>query len=79
MMKTIQILGSGCANCQRTYDLVARIAEEKDVTVDLQKVEDIAEIMAMGVMSTPGVAVDGTVVHSGSIPSAAQVAGWLAD
>ena len=79
MMKTIQVLGSGCANCQRTYDLIARTAEDKGVEVDLQKVEDIAEIMAMGVMSTPGVAIDGTVVHSGSIPAPAQVADWLAD
>jgi len=78
-MKTIQILGSGCANCQRTYDLIARTAEEKGVEVDLQKVEDIAEIMSMGVMSTPGVAIDGKVVHSGSMPSPAQVADWLAD
>ncbi len=78
-MKTIQILGSGCANCQRTYDLVSRTAEEKGVDVDLQKVEDMADILAMGVMSTPGVAVDGTVVHSGSVPSPAQVADWLAD
>jgi len=78
-MKTIQILGSGCANCQRTFDLIARTAEEKGVEVDLQKVEDIAEIMSMGVMSTPGVAIDGKVVHSGSMPSPAQVADWLAD
>ncbi len=76
-MKTIQILGSGCANCQRTYDLVSRTAEEKGVDVDLQKVEDMADILTMGVMSTPAVAVDGKVVHSGSIPSARQVTGWL--
>ena len=78
-MKTIQILGSGCANCQRTHDLVARIAEEEGVTIDLQKVEDIADILAMGVMSTPGVVIDGTVVHSGSIPSAARVRDWLGE
>ncbi len=76
-MKTIQILGSGCANCQRTYDLFARTAQEQGVEVDIQKVEDIAEILAMGVMSTPGVVVDGTVVHSGSIPSHSQVVSWL--
>ncbi|MFO7808548.1 thioredoxin family protein [Guyparkeria sp.] len=76
-MKTIQILGSGCANCQRTYDLVARTAQEQGAEIDIQKVEDIAEILAMGVMSTPGVVVDGAVVHSGSIPSRSQVASWL--
>ena len=78
-MKTIQVLGSGCANCQRTYDLIARTAEDKGVEVELQKVEDIADILAMGVMSTPGVVIDGAVVHSGSLPSSAQVSDWLAD
>jgi len=78
-MKTIQVLGSGCANCQRTYDLIARTAAERNVPVDIRKVEDMADILAMGVMSTPAVAIDGTVVHSGSIPSAAQVADWLGD
>ncbi|MGM0516071.1 MAG: thioredoxin family protein [Pseudomonadota bacterium] len=77
-MKTIQILGSGCANCQRTYDLIAEIAEEQGVAVELQKVEDIADILAMGVMSTPGVAIDGEVVHSGSMPTPQQVRDWLA-
>lgn len=79
MMKTIQVLGSGCANCQRTYDLVARTAQERGVEIDLQKVEEMADILAMGVMSTPAVAIDGTVVHSGSVPSGAQVADWLTD
>ena len=78
-MKTIQVQGSGCANCQRTYDLIARTAAEQGVEVDLQKVEDMADILAMGVMSTPGVAVDGRVVHSGSMPSPADVRLWLSD
>ena len=79
MMKTIQVLGSGCANCQRTYDLIARTAAEQDVNVDMRKVEDMAEILAMGVMSTPGVVIDGTLVHSGSIPSVAQIRDWLGE
>lgn len=77
-MKTIQILGSGCANCQRSYDLIAKTAEEQGVAVELHKVEDIAEILAMGVMSTPGVVIDGEVVYSGSMPTPRQVRDWLA-
>lgn len=76
-MKTIQILGSGCANCQRTHELIVRTAREQGVAIDIRKVEDVAEILAMGVMTTPGVVVDGHVVHSGSVPSRSQVASWL--
>ncbi|WP_338081779.1 thioredoxin family protein [Ectothiorhodospira mobilis] len=77
MMKTIQVLGSGCASCQRTHELIEQTAREQGVEVDLRKVEDMADILALGVMSTPAVAVDGTVVHSGSIPDRQTVLGWL--
>lgn len=76
-MKTIQVLGTGCAKCKSTVQLVNEVAESEGVSVAVQKVEDIAEIMSMGVMSTPGVVVDGTLVHSGSMPSRAQVVEWL--
>lgn len=76
-MKKVQVLGTGCAKCQSTVQLVNDVAESEEVSVDVQKVEDIAEIMSMGVMSTPGVVVDGTLVHSGSMPSRSQVVEWL--
>lgn len=76
-MKKIQVLGAGCAKCQRTVQLINDVAESEGVSVDVQKVEDIGEIMSMGVMSTPGVVVDGTLVHSGSMPSRAQVIEWF--
>ena len=76
-MKKIQVLGSGCANCQRTYQLIEEVARREGVAVEMEKVEDMADILAMGVMSTPGVAVDGKVVHSGGLPGQEQIADWL--
>ncbi|MFO7582655.1 thioredoxin family protein [Guyparkeria sp.] len=76
-MKQIQVLGSGCANCQRTYQLIEEVARREGVAVDIEKVEDMADILAMGVMSTPGVVVDGKVVHSGGLPGQKQVVEWL--
>lgn len=73
----IQVLGTGCANCNTTYKLIADTAQAKGVAVELLKVEDLPTIMSYGVMSTPGVVVDGKVVHSGGIPSKAAVEGWL--
>lgn len=78
-MKQIKILGSGCRNCETTYELISKTAAELGVAVQLLKVEEIGEIMGYGVMSTPGVVIDGKVVHSGSIPSRDAVVRWLAD
>jgi len=78
-MKTIQVLGSGCRNCEITANAIAQAAKEAGVEITLQKVTDIAEIMAFGVMSTPGVVVDGKLVHSGGIPGPDRVRAWVRD
>jgi small redox-active disulfide protein 2 len=77
-MKNIKVLGTGCANCQRTAELIEKVAGEQGAEIELEKVEDIGDIMSWGVMSTPGVVVDGQVVHSGGVPDHKTVAGWLA-
>jgi small redox-active disulfide protein 2 len=77
-MKDIKVLGSGCRNCTATYDLIRSVAAEKGVAVELQKVEDMGAILGYGVLSTPGVVVDGQVVHAGGVPSRKQVEDWLA-
>ena len=76
-MKDIKVLGTGCANCKTTLKLIEEAAKEKGVEIQLEKVEQLQDIMAYGVMSTPGVVVDGKVVHSGGVPSRDKIAGWL--
>ena len=76
-MKEIKVLGTGCANCNTTLKLIEEVAAEKGVAITLSKVEDLPEIMRYGVMLTPGVVVDGKVVHAGGIPARAKIAGWL--
>lgn len=76
-MKSVKILGTGCANCKNTLALVETVAREKGVAIDLAKVEDLPSIMGYGVMSTPGVVIDGVVVHSGGVPSRSKVEGWF--
>ncbi|MEW6514232.1 MAG: thioredoxin family protein [Pseudomonadota bacterium] len=77
-MKNVKILGTGCANCKNTYALVEEIAKAKGVQIELEKVEDLQKIMGHGVMSTPGVVIDGKVVHAGGVPARAKVEGWFA-
>ncbi len=76
-MKQIKVLGSGCRNCQTTYELIRQVAAEKGVEISLEKVEEIGRIMGYGVMSTPGVVIDEQVVHSGGVPERRKVEGWL--
>ena len=76
-MKNVKVLGTGCANCRNTIKLIEEVAAEKGVTIELSKVEDLPEIMKYGVMSTPGVVVDGKVVHAGGVPDKVRIAGWL--
>jgi len=76
-MKHIKVLGTGCANCKATLKLIEDMARAKGVAVQLEKVENIADIMAHGVMSTPGVVIDGKVVHAGGVPDHKKVDSWL--
>jgi len=76
-MKDIKVLGSGCRNCNTTAELINDVAREKGLDVSVEKVEDIGQIMAYGVMSTPGVVIDGEVVHAGGIPDRKTVENWL--
>ncbi len=76
-MKVIKVLGSGCANCENTAKLIIEAAKVKGVEVQVEKVEDMAQIMGYGVMSTPGVVIDETVVHAGGIPDKVKIDSWL--
>ena len=76
-MKTVKILGTGCANCRNTLALVEAVAREKGVAIELEKVETLPEIMRYGVMATPGVVIDGTVVLAGGVPERRAVEGWF--
>ncbi len=73
----VKVLGSGCANCRNTVALVEQVAAARGVAIRLTKVEDLKDIAALGVMSTPGVVIDGRVVHAGGVPSREKVQGWF--
>ncbi|MEI7612220.1 MAG: thioredoxin family protein [Betaproteobacteria bacterium] len=76
-MKNVKILGTGCANCKNTLALVEAVAREKGVAIALEKIEDLPSIIGYGVMSTPGVIIDGVVVHSGGVPAKTKVESWF--
>ena len=74
----VKVLGTGCCgNCRNPIALIEQVAQSKGVTIAVEKVEDLREVMRYGVMSTPGVVIDGKVVHAGGIPSREKVAQWI--
>jgi small redox-active disulfide protein 2 len=76
-MKHIKVLGSGCRNCEITANVIALAAQQAGIEIQLEKVTDISEIMSYGVMATPGVVVDGKLVHSGGIPGPDAIKRWV--
>ena len=77
-MVTIEVLGSGCANCQR-LEMIAREAVAKfGIEAHVGHVTDIKEIMARGVIATPGLAVNGKLVCAGRVPEAGEIVSMLA-
>ena len=76
-MKSIKVYGPGCKRCETTEAMVKDTAANLGVAVEVEKVTDPKAIAMAGVMSTPGIAIDGKLVHAGGLPDAAKLAGWL--
>ncbi|PWC32909.1 thioredoxin family protein [Azospirillum sp. TSO35-2] len=76
-MKDVKVLGPGCKRCQTTAELVQAEADRLGVPVRIDKVTDYAAIAGYGIVSTPGVVVDGKVVHAGGLPKTEDIARWL--
>jgi small redox-active disulfide protein 2 len=74
----IQILGGGCPNCAKLAENAGLAAKELGLDCEIEKITDYARIAAMGVMATPALAVDGKVLHSGSVASADECRKLLA-
>jgi small redox-active disulfide protein 2 len=78
-VKKIEVLGPGCNNCIRLEANAREAVSMAGVEADIVKVTDYAEILSYGIMSTPGLVIDGVVVSYGRIPSAGDIAVWLTE
>ena len=75
----IKILGSGCANCKKLYAVAEEAVKEAGVAAELQKVEDIKDIMAYGVMRTPAIVINEKVKAFGRIPGKDEIKKFIQD
>ncbi len=71
--RKIEVLGPGCARCKETYRVVRQVVETDHLQADVTKVESVERMIELGLLATPGVAVDGRVVLSGRIPKVDEI------
>jgi small redox-active disulfide protein 2 len=76
-MHSIEVLGPGCRNCQSVEKIVRDVVSSAWIEAEIVHVTDYAEIAQRGVLSTPGLVIDGRVVVAGRVPTREQVEGWL--
>ncbi|MEI2385052.1 thioredoxin family protein [Breoghania sp. JC706] len=76
-MKSVKVYGPGCKRCETTEKMVRDAAARLGLDIEVEKVSDPKSIAMAGVMSTPGIAVDGKLVHSGGLPDAGKLEDWL--
>lgn len=69
----IKVLGSGCAKCKTLEKLTREAVAEAGIDATVSKVEDMYEIMRLGVMVTPALVVDGKVLVKGKVPSVSEI------
>ena len=77
-MTKIQVLGTGCPKCAALAANAEAAATELGIEFDLEKVADVNEIVAFGVMLTPALVIDGEVKVVGKAPSVAEIKAMLA-
>ena len=77
-MKSLKVLGTGCAKCTQLAENAEAAAKELGVEYELAKVTDLKEIMGFGVMTTPALVVDGKVKSVGKVPGVAELKKLLA-
>ncbi len=76
-MKKIQVLGTGCPKCKQLADNADAAAQGLGIDYELEKITDINDILAYGIMMTPGLAVDGDIKVSGKVATVEEIKEWL--
>jgi small redox-active disulfide protein 2 len=73
----IRVLGSGCAKCKTLEERIRQLIAKNNLNIEVEKVTDLKEIMSYGILTTPGLVIDGVVKSAGSIPKDEQLLEWM--
>ncbi|MBK7380103.1 MAG: thioredoxin family protein [Ignavibacteriales bacterium] len=78
-MNVIKVYGSGCANCKRLEAMCTEVIQENNFDASIEKVTDLQEIMKTGILSTPGLEINGKMISSGKLPTKSTLVHWIQD
>ena len=78
-MTTIKVYRSGCANCKKLEQLCIEAVGEMKIDANVEKVTDLMEIMKSGIMSTPGLEINGKIVSAGKLPTKETLKHWITE
>ena len=73
----IKVLGPGCGRCKKLYAEAEKAVAAAGVSVELEKVEKLEDIMQYPIMATPALVIDGEVKAVGKVPRKDEILGWL--
>jgi len=75
----IKVYGSGCANCKKLEQMCYNALQELNINASVEKVTDLQEIMKTGILSTPGLEINGKMISSGKLPTKTTFVHWIQD
>ena len=76
-MNLIKVYGSGCSNCKKLESMCYEVLQEQNINATVEKVTDIQEIMKTGILSTPGLEINGKMVSHGKLPTKETLVHWI--
>jgi small redox-active disulfide protein 2 len=78
-MNVIKVYSSGCANCKKLEQMCYNALQELQIDASVEKVTDLKEIMKTGILSTPGLEINGKMISSGKLPTKSTLVHWIQD
>jgi small redox-active disulfide protein 2 len=78
-MNVIKVYGSGCANCKKLEQMCYNALQELQIDASVEKVTDLKEIIKTGILSTPGLEINGKMISSGKLPTKSTLVHWIQD
>ena len=78
-MNIIKVYGSGCSNCKKLEQMCYNALQELQIDASVEKVTDLQEIIKTGILSTPGLEINGKMISSGKLPTKTTLVHWIQD
>jgi len=76
-MLNIKVVGSGCSNCKKLEELCRDVVSENNIDAKIEKITDVNRFAELGIMITPGLLINNTVMSSGKIPTKSTLTHWI--